>query len=219
MMVVFEKGKTLRYIGHLDLMRAMQRALRRADLPVRYSQGYNPHVNLAFATALSVGAQSRCELMDVELEEAVAPEAFAQRLNACLPEGLKIRRARLADDHAPALTARMAEAGYEVRVPGLDLRAKVEAFLASGEVIVEKRSKKGVKPVNIRPMVHALACEWDGENSKLTMILEQTNANSLKAELLLQALGAGERYACLRTGLYGQGARGERVELFEAAKE
>ena len=219
MMVVFEKGKTLRYIGHLDLMRAMQRALRRADLPVRYSQGYNPHVNLAFATALSVGAQSRCELMDVELEEAVAPEAFAQRLNACLPEGLKIRRARLADDHAPALTARMAEAGYEVRVPGLDLRAKVEGFLASGEVIVEKRSKKGVKPVNIRPMVHALACEWDGENSKLTMILEQTNANSLKAELLLQALGAGERYACLRTGLYGQGAQGERVELFEAAKE
>ena len=219
MIAEFEKLGRMSWFSHLDLQSTMQRALRRADLPVRYSQGFNPHVNLAFATALSVGAQSRCELMDVELEEAVAPEAFAQRLNASLPEGLRIRRARLAHDHAPALTARMAEAGYEVRVPGLDLRAKVEAFLASGEVIVEKRSKKGVKPVNIRPMVHALACEWDGENSKLTMILEQTNANSLKAELLLQALGAGERYACLRTGLYGQGAQGERVELFEAAKE
>ena len=198
MIAEFEKLGRMSWFSHLDLQSTMQRALRRADLPVRYSQGYNPHVNLAFATALSVGAQSRCELMDVELEEAVAPEAFSR---------------------APALTARMAEAGYEVRVPGLDLRAKVEAFLASGEVIVEKRSKKGVKPVNIRPMVHALACEWDGENSKLTMILEQTNANSLKAELLLQALGAGERYACLRTGLYAQGAQGERVELFEAAKE
>ena len=145
MIAEFEKLGRMSWFSHLDLQSTMQRALRRADLPVRYSQGFNPHVNLAFATALSVGAQSRCELMDVELEEAVAPEAFAQRLNACLPEGLKIRRARLADDHAPALTARMAEAGYEVRVPGLDLRAKVEAFLASGEVIVEKRSKMCIR--------------------------------------------------------------------------
>ena len=55
MMVVFEKGKTLRYIGHLDLMRAMQRALRRSGLPIRYSNGFNPHIRLSFAAPLSVG--------------------------------------------------------------------------------------------------------------------------------------------------------------------
>ena len=72
--------------------------------------------------------------------------------------------------------------------------------------------------MNIRPMVHALACEWDGENSKLTMILEQTNANSLKAELLLQALARGSAMpACARACTHS--AQGERVELFEAAKE
>ena len=116
----FEKLGRMSWFSHLDLQSTMQRALRRADLPVRYSQGFNPHVNLAFATALSVGAQSRCELMDVELEVAVARVAFAGRLTACLPVGLTLRGARVADDRAPALTARMAEAGYEVRVPGLE---------------------------------------------------------------------------------------------------
>ena len=219
MIAEFEKMGRMSWFSHLDLQSTMQRALRRADLPVRFSQGFNPHVNLSFATALSVGSESRCELMDVELEDEVSPEDFVARLNACLPEGLQVHRACLVDDHAPALAARMVEAGYVVRVPGKDLSEPVQAFLDAAEVVVEKRSKKGTKPVNIRPMVHALDCAFDGEGSTLHMILEQTNANSLKAELLLQALGAGERYSCVRTGLYARGAQGERVELFEAARE
>ena len=85
MIAEFEKLGRMSWFSHLDLQSTMQRALRRADLPVRYSQGFNPHVNLAFATALSVGAQSRCELMDVELEEAADPAAFAQRLHLRFP--------------------------------------------------------------------------------------------------------------------------------------
>ena len=64
MMVVFEKGETLRYIGHLDLMRAMQRALRRSGLPIRYSNGFNPHIRLSFAAPLSVGVVGLRELME-----------------------------------------------------------------------------------------------------------------------------------------------------------
>ncbi len=218
MIAEFEKKGRMVWFSHLDLQSTMQRALRRAELPVRFSQGFNPHVELAFATALSVGAESLCELMDVELAEEVAPADFLMRLNACLPEGLQVRRARLAQEGEPALAARLAEAEYAVCVPGRDLRAAAADFLAAPAVVVEKRSKKGVKPVDIRPLVHALRCAFDGADSRLEMILEQTNAQSLKAELLLETLCAGARCACARTALYARGAFGRRVELFEAAK-
>lgn len=90
MMVVFEKGETLRYIGHLDLMRAMQRALRRSELPVSYSKGFNPHILLTFASALSTGAWGKREIMDVTLERDISPETFMEAMNAALPEDLRV---------------------------------------------------------------------------------------------------------------------------------
>lgn len=216
MIAEFEKMGRMSWFSHLDLQNTMQRALRRAGLPVRYSQGFNPHVNLAFATALSVGLQSRCEILDVELAGEVSPEEFLGKLNAVLPEGLKCRRAALVEDSAPALMALMAEAEYDVEVPGKDLSAAVEGFNAAEEVMAEKKSKTKTRMVNIRPMVHALDCAFDGEKSTLTMILEQTNANCLKPELLMQALAPGAFCRIVRTGFYAAGKDGARVGLFEA---
>ena len=76
MLVVFEKFPRIRHIGHLDLMRAMQRALRRSDLPVKFSQGFNPHMLLTFAAPLSVGMAGNREIMEVPLAAAVTEEAF-----------------------------------------------------------------------------------------------------------------------------------------------
>ena len=82
--------------------------------------------------------------------------------------------------------------------------------------MAEKRSKTKTRMVNIRPMVHALSCAFDGEKSKLTMILEQTNANCLKPELLMQALASGAFCRVVRTGFYAAGRDGARIGLFEA---
>ena len=84
MIVVFEKAPRLRHIGHLDLMRAMQRALRRSGLPLRYSQGFNPHILLTFAAPLSVGMPGRREIMEVPLAEDMTGEAFLSRLSPAL---------------------------------------------------------------------------------------------------------------------------------------
>lgn len=216
MIAEFEKTGRMSWFSHLDLQSTMQRALRRAGLPVRYSQGFNPHVNLAFATALSVGCQSLCEIMDVELQQEVAPERFVDDLNPCLPDGLKVRRAGLVEDSAPALMALMQEARYTVCVPGVDLRANVEAFLRAPSVLMEKRSKTKTRQVDIRQMVHALDCAFDGEASTLDMILEQNNANALKPDLLLGALAPGQPCRAVRTGFYAKGKDGGRVGLFEA---
>ena len=85
MIAEFEKMGRMSWFSHLDLQNTMQRALRRAQLPVAYSQGFNPHVLTSFATALSVGCQSRGEVMEVEMAGEISPEEFAEKLNACLP--------------------------------------------------------------------------------------------------------------------------------------
>ena len=219
MIAEFEKMGRMSWFSHLDLQNTMQRALRRAQLPVAYSQGFNPHVLTSFATALSVGCQSRGEVMEVEMAGEISPEEFAEKLNACLPDGLKVRRCAPVPDSAPALMAKVAEAGYDITAPNADLTQAVEAFLKAEEVMVEKRSKTKTRLVNIRPMVHEITCAFDGKDSRLSMVLEQTNANALKVELVLQALAPEQEFRFVRTALYAAGSDGAREELFEAIQE
>lgn len=219
MIAEFEKMGRMSWFSHLDLQNTMQRALRRAQLPVAYSQGFNPHVLTSFATALSVGCQSRGEVMEVEMAGEISSEEFAEKLNACLPDGLKVRRCAPVPDSAPALMAKVAEAGYDITAPNADLTQAVEAFLKAEEVMVEKRSKTKTRLVNIRPMVHEITCAFDGKDSRLSMVLEQTNANALKVELVMQALAPEQEFRFVRTALYAAGTDGAREELFEAIQE
>lgn len=219
MIAEFEKMGRMSWFSHLDLQNTMQRALRRAQLPVAYSQGFNPHVLTSFATALSVGCQSRGEVMEVEMAGEISPEEFAEKLNACLPDGLKVRRCASVPDSAPALMAKVAEAGYDITAPNADLTQAVEAFLKAEEVMVEKRSKTKTRLVNIRPMVHEITCAFDGKDSRLSMVLEQNNANALKVELVMQALAPEQEFRFVRTALYAAGSDGAREELFEAIQE
>lgn len=219
MIAEFEKMGRMSWFSHLDLQNTMQRALRRARLPVAYSQGFNPHVLTSFATALSVGCQSRGEVMEVEMAGEISPEEFAEKLNACLPDGLKVRRCAPVPDSAPALMAKVAEAGYDITAPNADLTQAVETFLKAEEVMVEKRSKTKTRLVNIRPMVHEITCAFDGKDSRLSMVLEQTNANALKVELVMQALAPEQEFRFVRTALYAAGSDGAREELFEAIQE
>ena len=116
MMVIFEKGFALRHIGHLDLMRTMQRALRRSGLPIAYSKGFSPHVQLSFAAPLSVGVVGRREAMDVPLSEPIGEEAFAAALNGALPPCLQVRKARLVEDGFPSLMALAAASRYTLEL-------------------------------------------------------------------------------------------------------
>ena len=85
--------------------------------------------------------------------------------------------------------------------------------------MVEKRSKTKTRLVNIRPMVHEITCAFDGKDSRLSMVLEQTNANALKVELVMQALAPEQEFRFVRTALYAAGSDGAREERFEAIQE
>lgn len=162
--VVFVKGPQVRFVSHLDVQRLFQRAFRRAKLPLAYSQGFNPHPLISFATALSVGMTSRSEYLDVTLTERMEPEAFINAVSPCLPEGVEIKEAFDMGESRKSLTSAMRTASYRayVNFETEQSRESIEsaaAKLMAGEIVVQKKTKGGIKPVDIRPMALELRLE------------------------------------------------------------
>ena len=219
MLATFEKGMRLRHIGHLDIMRAMQRALRRSGLPVSYSKGFNPHILLTFASALSVGAVGKREIMEVSLEEEVAPEDFLAAMNKALPPEMQLTGARALPEGRGASMAMVRAARYRIELPeetAERFAAVLPAYLAQGEIITERKTKSGVKPCDIRPLIYALSVE-DGA---LAAELALTETESCKPAMLLATLSAFAgvevpRAQVIRLALLGENGEGERVPLEE----
>ena len=186
MIVVFEKAPRLRHIGHLDLMRAMQRALRRSGLPLRYSQGFNPHILLTFAAPLSVGMPGKREVMEVPIEGEMTEEAFLAMLSPALPPDLPCLEARAVDDRHPAPMAQLAAALYTADMETVpeSLGGAVEAFLAQKEIPALRKTKTGVKPCDIRPMIYELSLR----GNTLRMALALCEKATCKPDLLLSSL-------------------------------
>lgn len=190
----FEKGEAVRFVSHLDIQRTFQRAFRRANIPLAYSQGFNPHPQLSFATALSLGYTSEAEWFDVKLAEEMQPEAFRAAVNAVLPAGFFLAEAMEAPEGLPALTALMAASEYEIRLFLQDETAEKsfeEAFevLASQPIMVEKRTKGGIKTVDIRPMLLRYRFSQSADCGLVLTVLGVSDAKgSLNIDLLLGAL-------------------------------
>ena len=186
MIVVFEKAPRLRHIGHLDLMRAMQRALRRSGLPLCYSQGFNPHILLSFAAPLSVGMPGRREVMEVPIAEEMPTEAFLEKLRAALPPDLPCLSARPVDDRHPAPMALLAAAMYEAKLETAPegLAVAIGRYLSQSEIPAIRKTKTGLKPCDIRPMIFGLSLTGD----TLRFTLSLCERATCKPDLLLESL-------------------------------
>lgn len=190
----FSKLAPVRFVSHLDMQRLFQRAFRRAGLPLAYSQGFNPHPLLSFATALSVGYTSECEFFDVTLTEEVSPDEFTDRVNAVLPEGVRIIDAVDAGEFKASLTPLMLSAEYDVTLtfdPSVD-KASIEnavSELLGGEIVVDKKTKGGIKPVDIRPMlIDFRLLSIEGSKARFALSGKLTAEGGLPPELLFKAL-------------------------------
>lgn len=156
--IKFIRGENVKFISHLDLMQVFERALRRAHLPIAYSQGFNPHPHIVFGLPLSVGVTSQAEYADFELMKTVTPENFLERLNGELPEGLKILTAA-SKESKDNVMATIGAASYEILVSTVsktgksELEESMKRLLQESEIIVKKEGKKGVKDVNIKSMI------------------------------------------------------------------
>ncbi len=221
MLVVFQKGEALRHIGHLDLMRAMQRILRRTGLPVAYSQGFNPHMVMNFAAPLSVGAAGKREIMDVGLLDEVGEKEFLDRLGACLPPGLRALEARLVPDGYPAPMSRLFAASYELSVDGAaeeSLPGLLPGFLNQAEIPAMRKTKSGEKLCDLRPMIYDLSANTGESGIVLSATLALREQATLKPDLLMETLCAFGGIPCpafslMRTALWGQRPQGELIPL------
>lgn len=222
MIVAFQKTDQVRHIGHLDLLRTVQRALRRSGLPVRYSQGFNPHVLLSFASPLSVGVCGLEELLEVTLDADYQADAFAIQLDKAMPDSLPITAARSVPDTHPKLMATLRTAEYSAtfarNAQTNAMSQAVSTMLERKEIIAIRKTKSGEKSCDIRPMLHALTTESTDTQTVFTFRTSLTELETLKAELLLQTLAeqAGvvlPQYRLCRLCLLGEENK-QAVRLF-----
>ena len=182
--IVFSKTGRARYVSHLDLVRAMTRAVRRADIPLWYTEGFNRHPYLTFAAPLSLGYEGLRETMDIRMADDFPFDELVKRLNAVLPEGLVAISAADAVAKAGELTA----AEYRLTVPlPVDV---IKDALSSSELLVEKRTKKKtMKTIDILPYFKNAEVTVAGENvTVVTVVLPSGGAENVNPGLFIAAL-------------------------------
>ncbi len=200
----YAKGEAVKYISHLDLARTMERAFRRAGLPLVYSQGFNPRPKFAFASALPVGATGRAELVDVWLSPPLAPLEFAKRVAPQLPAGLELVEVREVDPALPSLQASVSHAEYIVTLqePPPDLEERIAKLLASDTLPMERERKGKLRAYDLRPLIVNL---WrvGGTEAQIGIKLANSSSATGRADQVLEALGLGDApRAVERTRLY-----------------
>ena len=172
--LLFEKTGNAVWISHLDLMRLFQRAFKRAGMQLKHTQGYNPRPTVSIALPLSVGVQSKCELLDFELDEQVINcSEITERLNATLVDGIKVLGCYDTGRKLKELTHLRCDIclEYDNGVPDGTLDA-INQLFSRDEVIVPKKSKNGVQDQNIIPMIQEFT-------------LNQENAHILHIEAII----------------------------------
>ena len=186
--IKFRKNGVVKFIGHLDIMRYFQKAIRRAEIPIAFTSGYSPHMIMSFANPLGVGLTSDGEYFDIELTESIASKEAVRRLNEQMVDGMEIVSfVQIPDDKKSKGMSIVAGADYlsSVKNGSLpeDLAEKLEAFYAQNEICVVKKTKKSEKEVDIRPMIYKLECR-DG---KIYMRVAAGSVQNLKPELVTEA--------------------------------
>lgn len=215
--IKFQKYGAMKFVGHLDVMRYFQKALRRAEFDNEYTKGYSPHQIMSFAAPLGVGLTSDGEYMDMELKSSDSPEIMIQRLNSVMTEGFHITGFKFLlerEEQKKTVTAMslVSSADYLVSLKdGYTISDFIssqeefkEAFLkfySKEEIIIEKKTKNSEKEVNIKPMISQLAfdnMEYEGaapgvadvydNGIKIFLQLDTGSSINLKPELVIEAL-------------------------------
>ncbi|MFQ5614333.1 MAG: TIGR03936 family radical SAM-associated protein [Anaerolineae bacterium] len=198
--LTFSKGPQVKYISHLDLVRAWERAFRRAGLPLAYSKGFNPQARVQLASGLPLGYTGSAELMDILITEPMSPDAVLQRVRKTLPSGLELLRVEPVEAKSPALQHKLRQAEYRATVetdcPPDEIRRRIEALLAAGEVLQTRIRRKREETFDLRPLLHGLRLEATQPGEVvLWMRLSAGQFGNLRPDTVLEALGLGRDWA------------------------
>jgi radical SAM-linked protein len=202
--VTFAKGEEVKYISHLDLMRLWERALRRAEVPMLHSQGYNPRPKISFAAPLAVGITGQREMMDVMLERPLAPLDFATAVNRQLPVGVTLVEVQEVYATLPALQTQVQGAEYLATVAVSEdtrqLEERLTSLLGSDQLPRQRRGRE----YDLRPLIEELWLETQEVGQYvLGMRLRAGEQGTGRPDEVLDELGLADQVKSItRTRLY-----------------
>lgn len=193
----FSKRDEVKFISHLDLMNTLTRALRRARIPIKFSQGYNPRPLISFGSALAVGITSFGEYADFELDPEYSAGEFKRNLNRELPIGVRILQATEISSESKSLMSQINTARYEIdlkfeqRVDQQQVSEILREFLATDTImIVRKRRNKSDREFDLRPMVYELSCLGiiNKQRAVIEALIQTGSSGNLRPGELIRAL-------------------------------
>lgn len=211
--IKFAKYGVMKFIGHLDIMRFFQKAIRRADIDVKYSEGFSPHQIMSFAAPLGVGIESAGEYLDIEVNSCVSTDQMKDSLNQAMVEGLQILSVKKLPDSVKNAMASVAAAGYYISrhpqtaagsekpdMPDLfskeDICSKLASFYAQKHIPVMKQTKKSTIELDLKPAIYELKIQevtspFSPDKTTYPVIFMLVNASSsgnIKPNMVLEAL-------------------------------
>ena len=194
--IKFRKYGVMKFIGHLDIMRYFQKVMRRADIPIAFTQGFSPHMIMSFAQPLGVGVTSDAEYFDIELTEPISSKRAIEQMNKANVEGIEIVSfVEIPEDKKCSGMTIVAGAEYAVSLLESnktsditkeitdEWKEKIDAFMAQSEIRILKQTKRSEKEVDIKPMIYDMeVCD-----DRICMFLATGSEQNLKPDLVMKA--------------------------------
>ena len=197
--IKFRKWGAMKFIGHLDMMRYFQKAVRRAEIDIRYSEGYSPHQIMSFAAPLGVGITSDGEYFDIEVNTTMTTKEALAALNQTMVDGVEVTSYVLLPDNAKTAMSLVAAAdyrltykeGYESPYTAEEWKQIIqEKFTDAAQFVIMKKTKKSEREVDLKPLVYVFSVEEEEEKEKPAFYLKVStgSVDNIKPELVLSSL-------------------------------
>ena len=186
--IKFAKYGAMKFIGHLDMMRFFQKAIRRAGIDIKYSEGFSPHQIMSFAAPLGVGIESSGEYMDIEVLSMTSTEDMKQALNRVMVEGVEVLSVSVLPDNVKNAMASVASASYKLKMkegdfPIEDLNGKLKDFYGQAQIPYSKETKKSVVELDLKKGLYAIAADEDGA---IRMLVNASSSGNIKPTMIFE---------------------------------
>ena len=189
--IKFRKSDTLRFIGHLDVMRFFQKVMRRAGIPIAFTGGYSPHMIMSFASPLGIGLSSNGEYLDIELKEPIDSMEAVRRMNEVSVDGIEILSLKqIPDSRKMTGMAILAGADYLITPDAAlwnnERKESFRQFMEQEEIRVVKQTKRSEREVDIKPMIY----RWEFCGDGITVQTAAGSSENLKPDLIMDAFAS-----------------------------
>lgn len=186
--IKFAKYGAMKFIGHLDMMRFFQKAIRRAGIDIRYSEGFSPHQIMSFAAPLGVGIESSGEYMDIEVLSMTSTENMKQALDQVMVEGVEVLDVCILPDNAKNAMASVAAASYRLKMkegsfPIDDLNGKLQGFYGQKQIPYTKETKKSVVELDLKQGLYEIEAD---EDDSIRMLVNASSSGNIKPTMVFE---------------------------------